>query len=327
MLYSKNFKTILGYECLSACLSGYLFNRGINIDGSDIFFLGDGFVSEYEKEKMIYRVNTYNCNFSFLQKYEIQYHYGTKNLQNEACFFLENCIKSERDIIIKVSSNCLKYNRIYNQPNGSPHCISIIGCKENFFYISDGYIPMYNPVTFNGWISQKDIIEAWRKENFFYILLPESYGTLMELKRTNVNVLVSQKIKEGIDNYLFYNRLNCNSYFSGISALNAFLNDLISYADRTNNFKKLMFDINYNLKLYGFISYREMMLNELCKISMDYCIINKFRNIVEKWKKWCLLLVKLGVLNKKEMLNDFIKETQKIISQENKVLIKIWHLL
>ena len=88
-----------------------------------------------------------------------------------------------------------------------------------------------------------------------------------------------------------------------------------------------MFDINYNLKLYGFISYREMMLNELCKISMDYCIINKFRNIVEKWKKWCLLLVKLGVLNKKEMLNDFIKETQKIISQENKVLIKIWHLL
>lgn len=327
MLYAKNYRTILGHECLSACLSNYLFNRGINIDGSDIFFLGDGFVCEYEKEKMLYKVNTYNCNFRFLQKYEIPYQYGTKKLQNEACVFLENCIKKEKEIIIKVTSNCLKYNRIYNQPNGSPHCINIIGSRENSFYISDGYIPMHNPVTFNGWISQKDIIEAWSKEGFFYILLSGDYGTLIDLERRKVNGLVSQKIKAGIENYLFYAKLNNNSYFSGISALNVFFNDVTSYANITNDFKKFMFDINYNLKFYGFISYREMLLNELYRIRMDYCVINKFRNIVEKWKNWCLFLVKIGVLNRKEMLNDFIKETNEIISEENKVLIMIWHIL
>jgi len=36
MIYDKRYVTKLGYDCLSACISGYLCNSGIEIDGNDI---------------------------------------------------------------------------------------------------------------------------------------------------------------------------------------------------------------------------------------------------------------------------------------------------
>lgn len=326
MLCEKGYKTILGYECLNACLSGYLYNRGIKIDSSDIFFLGDGFLIEYDKKNKLLKANVHHSNYSFLKKYDISYTMGIHDTQNEASCFLEKCILKENQIIIRVTSNALKYNRIYNQSTGSPHCINILGRTKDSFFISDGYVPMYNPAAYSGWVPKDEIFEAWKKEEYFYIILSDDFRALA---REDIISAAKVKIWEGIEKYL-----SCvpalpvsNDNVYGVNGLICFLDDLTERAEATNDFRKLMLDINYDLKLYGFISYRQMLYNELCKIYNEHHMINEYKTIVEKWKSWSLLLVKTGVSNRKDNLQSFISETKEIVKRENYILKTIQDLL
>jgi len=80
MIYDKRYVTKLGYECLSACISGYLCNSGIEIDGNDIVLNSIKAIemvviieSEFtilfgEEELLVHNINTINKVVEIINK-------------------------------------------------------------------------------------------------------------------------------------------------------------------------------------------------------------------------------------------------------------------
>lgn len=327
MIYKNNYITRQGYECLNVCISNYFSYQNIKISGSDIFFEGNGFLVEYSGDKTYPSIKAalYESNYIFLDKMKISYKHSLFEDSYNADLFLKNQIKNESHIAIRVSTDYLSYNKIYQQTQNSPHFINVIGYDEleNKFYVSDGFVPTYNPDKYEGWMEYEELFNAWHHMNFEYIVL-ELNSRIIDYDK-DLSII---KMKQGINRYLKTDNPIFRETIYGKRAIIELFQDLSEIFDNPKyNIKNIIFDINYQLKYHGFITSKMFTLQKIIEIGMDSVLCEQYKSLIEEWNKFCLLMLKIGISKNKNSFENLVKIVNEISLREEKILKDILNCL
>lgn len=319
MITDKGYHTYQGYECLSACISNYLRWKNITISASDIFFLGNGFSLFYENDTERILSDMYMSNYSFMNDYHINYESRNADDEKEAKNILRDSILNEDMIMIKVAAEGLKYNRIYQQAGDSQHFLNIIGWNDLDVYVSDGFVPTRKFSIYEGWVEQKNILEAWKKKNFDYYVI-----NYLELPGDDIDVYkeVKQMIISSILEYVDVFEKNTTIY--GYSAMIHVMDNLREkLLDKDYPLSERTLYLNHQLRVYGFLSAKKMLLEEMIHYGVKADLCNEYQLIVERWSRLLMKMVKIGFSRN---LNDFemmYADMLRILEKENDLLVHI----
>ena len=315
MICEKVYKPIQSYECLNSCITGYSNYNGFNVCCDDVFFIGDGFdISIIKKDIPTIGARLYESNFDFMDNVGIKYVIDKFACREEAESFLDNAVKEEKTLSIKVSSELLEHSRVFRQTENSPHYLNIIGMSESKLYIADGYVPTSDPTSYDGLVDKNAIIEAWQKMEFRYILT--DYDNVSK-SLTCVKEIANKKLIKQLSDYI------ANDVEKMV------IGELLNYLEnciKCNKDNKLVKDtfikVNYQLKIYGYITSKRYIYE---KIARDWCdneLVNRYKQIIDRWNKVCILLLKAGygnslkqlLLTKENILN-LIEEEMSILNE------------
>lgn len=320
MLYKKEHIVLQGHECLSSCLSNYLYNDGIQVTGNDILITGNAYMVEYDRTKFIIRTNIYEANFYFMDKYSIRYILGKCSNEREAKEFLGKSVKSEERIIIKVSAEYLNYNRVFRQADHSTHYINVIGIRERELFICDGYVPTKVSSVFDGWTDEESVMEAWKSMGFEYVILEN-------VNKVNRDLIISdirKMLRIGILDYLEGGVKD--DKFIGENAIVTLFSDIKTMFEH-QDMKGIMIDLNYQLKIFGFISVKIMLGEVLKEMEVNEEILLKYQLVIDHWNRIITLLLKSGFSKKEEKFEKAYHSSMQCISQERDVLSEIMDIL
>ena len=197
----------------------------------------------------------------------------------------------------------LDYNRVFKQSEHSSHCVNVVGLGHNKVYVCDSYVPTRIPTVFEGWINKNSLMEGWKGKNYEYIMLKGDYVLSEEqIISDTINSLIN-----GIEEYL---NVNKESAFScGEEAIKSLIIDVENNVD-SKQFKKFIIDLNYQIKIYGFLSLKLIVrdLIEKYKVKDEY--VEQYNKVISSWNTCCNSLIKTGVSGK---MSYFIATKKKIL--------------
>lgn len=323
MICYKEYHTIQGYECLSACITNYFNYLGLLVSGSDIFFGGDGFLITYQKnEKASIGAKLYESNFMFLKNLNIPFQHTKLGESKDVIKFLRKSIEDQQLIAIKVSSECLEHNRVFKQTEGSPHYVNILGYDDinNKVFISDGYVPTFNPTVFEGWVDTNGIIEAWKRMDYEYVKLDLAD---IKISTDEIHRIAITNMKGGIQQYLNPSKQRLSSEFFGKEAITKLFEDILLMFEMLIDLKSVALDINYQLKIYGFITSKRLILQKLEELKMNTYYLQQYSKIIDKWNQICMLLVKAGISKSKKSLELTLEKVKESVQEEENLLHEI----
>lgn len=323
-MLSENYKCIQGYECLAGCLSNYFNYYNIGINESDIFLCGEGYCIEYSGDIQYLQIGTkaYEANKKFIKKYDVPCKRGFFLQDIEALEMISNCIISEQPLIVRVNTSMLSYHSVYQNSQASPHWINVIGTWDNGYIISDCAIPSLKREKIVAQISSEELIEAWRKMHYEYIILLDEklYGVDEEkIKRDS-----KERLCISFEKYIRPKKRLFSSTNYGVNAIYSLL-DSISRSN-WNNREELDYiirEINYQVKLNGVISHRyviEIKLKELGCMEGD---IKEFDEITDNWNNLFLKLLRAGMTGRINELKIIRDEAYAIKKREVNNISKI----
>ncbi len=315
----QNYTTVLGFECLNSCIYNHIFNIGCSIDKSDIYFIGDGirFSKKASINPLRIATNMYESNFAFLKKANIYFKYEKAKGKQEAIALLLESIKSGSFLCIRVGTELLVHNPVFQHVINTPHFINPIGVDLNndLIYISDGYIPSQHSTTFEGWTDFTAILNAWQSMDYCYMLL-YSLDKLAENEST-IKKVAKQRFKNAIAQYINnYDKENKNQF-----SVNKLLNYLMSsfYRNQHDSFNELILKINYQLKVDGFLTAKRYVLDFMGSYKEYENYFNKYQEIEKAWGHIDKHLIKIGITNEGKHLHDFINKVQDLCESENEI--------
>lgn len=319
MITDKGYHTYQGYECLSACISNYLRWKNINISASDIFFLGNGFRLFYENDTERILSDMYMSNYSFMKAYHINYESRSAENEKVAKTILHESILNEEMIMIKVAAEGLKYNRIYQQAGDSQHFLNMIGRNDIAVYVSDGFVPTRKFSIYEGWVDLENILEVWKKKNYDYYVI-----TSLEISGNDKDIheKVKQMIISSIVEYVDVVQKDNTIY--GYSAMIHVIDNLREkLLDKDYPLSERTLYLNHQLRVYGFLSAKKMLLEEMIHYGIKGDLCDEYQMIVERWSKWLMKMVKIGF---SRSLNDFemmYSDMIRILEKEDDLLMLI----
>lgn len=305
MISKQGYNTILGYECLNACLANYMNFYNLDVSTSDIFFGGDGFnISVKNDFYFELESNLYLSNFNFLDNFNFNYSYG-KCVENPIDF-LRNSILGNKAISLKVSSEFLTYNRVFKQTKNATHFINAIGLEEdkNKIYISDGFVPTKVPTIYQGWVNLDDILRGW-EEKKYEVLCMRNFNDSIKCSREQILL----KVKEGITRYLYENKI-----------IDKMLKYIRHEFYKKNDISQVILKCNYELKIYGFISSKRFLLSWVDKNLHNDLISSEYSKIIIKWNDFCDMILKFGFNKKYESLKKAEEYADALMEDEAKLL-------
>lgn len=323
MIYEMDYSTVIGYECLNSCLLSYFNYKKMPINGFDIFFIGDGFRVDYNKDrKTSIKTLTYKANFQFMNEMKIPYTLDRVNIEGkkERLNFLIDRIRNNKMISIKVASNMLNYSPAFRQVPAMVHFINPIGYdeKQNSIFISDGDVPTHKTTAFEGWVDAEEILNAWGRLECEYLEIDDSFSKYAE----NIETRSTYKMKEGIMNYLNGGHSNDGLLYLGQDAILKLCDDLLQMEkDATiEEIKELAISINYQIRVFGFISSKKFIIEKLQQINIDDRYIENYKDVVSKWNLTCMQLARAGISGAKDPYFAFKQKVINLVQQENEIL-------
>lgn len=321
MIYEKAYKTLQGYECLSSCIGNYLMYDGININASDIFFLGNGFNITYNINEKIIKTDMYEANFKFMNLFGVKYEQKSFTDRISAIEFLKKSVLCEKKVIIKVSSSFIKYNRVFSQSNNSPHYINVIGIKQDEVYISDGFVPTRIASVYEGWISLDQIVSAWEAMEYRCLILNfDKINFDKNMIENNIKFKIQKGIKSYLDGGIY------SDFCYGVTAARKLLSELNELILKDNFYESVVF-MNYQLRVYGFLSSKNMILAKIRDFGLSANVCEGYENVINMWEKVLLLLIKVGISKKLDTLDELISTVDDCIENERSVLndiVALW---
>ena len=241
---------VQSYECLNSCIVNAINYFGITLSSSDIFFLGNGLQIKYDNsDTPNIGAYLYESNFDFLDRYNYKYKHSYSN-SFDSKRLIDDVLLKKKIISIKVSSTFLTYNRVFSQTSDSSHFVNIIGQDENNYYIVDGYVPTLVPSVFEGYVSKEEILRAWSAKNYEYVYI-EEYKDI-----SNVKDEANKCFFDSIDYYIY------ESKSTGIYSFLSMVDDIKKYIQEPN-FRQIMLDINYKIKIYGYLTSKYYILEKI----------------------------------------------------------------
>lgn len=310
-----------GYECLGACLSFQLLYDNVIVFPEEICFLGGGFKVWYEKGNKIGLLSTsaYKANFNFLQRYNIKYDIKSATSEDEARCILKEMLKKKKKIILKVSANKLTYDSVYSKADTASHFINALDRDGNSIYIFDGYVPKIRPKVFEGWVKENDIIKAWQGRQFKYIVL-ENDNVRIENKYDEVKTAVTDGIRAYVSS-----GVNENEIY-GQNAIMQIWMDFVNL-ENVNDIAKYALNINYQMRVFGFVSLKQMLICLLNRWNVKYSLTEEYSAIVDKWENVCMALIKCSYSKRVSDSRKIAEQVLLIIAEEKQCLLEILNVL
>lgn len=305
---------VQGYECLSACL-GYYFSADYpEITGSDICIYGGALNVSYQPETHVLATPMYDSNYVFLDENKIAYTHDYLN-PKDAETFVSKCVNGKRRLILKVCSELLSYNRVFKQAEHSTHFINIVGETQNQYRVVDCYVPTREPSVFDGYVDKEEIISAWQGKNFEYIVLDE-----IRLESGKVCEKVNKSIVNFIQGYCGLSpALDVETGEQAVMRLLRYIEERME----TPEFRNITLEINYELKIYGFLSSKIMLTKVLGRVPVYAELCGAYEAVILNWSNICMHLVKLGITRKREQFEKLLESVTRVMKAERDILLDI----
>ena len=304
-----NYITRIGSSCRLSSLTNCLYNFGIDIDESIIFFLYDGF-------KISYELNETEAIQMFFKKNNIIENIVADNDINLLLKYLDENIKKNLAIRCKVSTDGLEYSNIFKINKTNVHYIELIGYdfENKSFLISDGFVPEYPLRKFQGWINVKNFNHI---KNCFYLFDYASLDNYRNGYDPNRYIdLLKGKIIQSLKNYF--------NTSQGQAALIKFSNDIVLYKPLwEDKFSIYLYELINQIKTHG-IANRVLIMKKALLIIGNYDneIIDELENLYKAWYGFSLMLFKFSITDGKnpEMVKN---KLDRIIEKETTLFEKV----
>lgn len=307
-------RLVQGYECLSACLGYYMNEYYPEITGSDICIYGGALNVSYDMETHILSTPMYDSNYVFLKENAITYIHDCLDT-DDVDVFVFDCMDRDKKLILKVCSEQLSYNRVFKQAEHSTHFINIVGETENQYHVVDCYVPTREPSVFDGFVDKEEIKSAWKGKKYEYLILEKICFDY---------VSVCEKVKEVI--------VKSIQEYCGLSSLSnrqtgedAVL-QLFSYiGNEVANpiLHEITMNINYQLKIYGFVSSKIMLTKVLRRYLVCDDLCTMYEAVILNWNNICMHLVKLGITRKREQYDKLMEKVTQLMKTERDILLGV----
>lgn len=326
MLYQNGYITYAGNECFNSCLANYFQFCNIPVREYEIFFFGQGYRAFYEHEgsSFIIGTNMGESTFSFLDKVNVVEEHKNIDDRNLAEQKLIDCINGDRLMTIVVMSNRLSYDEIFVNAGEMVHYINVVGYDDSNkkVRVSDGYVPATKGgVTFEGWLDLEEVLKAWEPCDFEYYVFNMKDNPIAHEEIQRVSRL---HMKDFLTEHYFTDSICKRTIYQDLwERLFEETEPVFDSDPESDLISDVMYNINYNLKLYGFMMLRYYIYDLLKYNNVGEQIVSDFDGIIGEWIKICLSLVKISFSKSK---NKFIKLQAKIfdlLDREREILLVI----
>ena len=313
-------EVLKSYECMNACILNHMNRAGIKINGSDIFFSGGGYPVSYKKGSLTHIVSDgYEANFRFLDQYGLDYKFGRILPERKSLLsFLEN----SEAITIKMVSDFLTYDPVFSQTSGASHFINILKYDSDKmrFYIEDGDVPSAETGTYLGWLDESNVLKGWEINcgEIFVLKLPENLDRekICQRVREEADSQVNRSIKcylDGADHFWL-------SRSTGEKAISRMVKEMGKYVDK-GNFRDITIDANFRLRVDGYMGAKKFLLEKLWEQGKTK-LAEEYKILIERWSKWCMLLLKSGLVATAESFSFVKQRMEELVQQEHHILEK-----
>ncbi|MFE9279568.1 BtrH N-terminal domain-containing protein [Paenibacillus glucanolyticus] len=326
----RDFVTYQGIQCYIVCFQNYLRNAGVDIDEYEIFFLGNGFVTCYEKKLQNESVELFLRSYInesvdvFCKEYNLEY-IKYKDIENsEAEELIENCISRNIPVILRIDAGCINYNAAFKNAYGLgfSHYVIVLNRSENGFLVSDGYVPTVPASIFQGEFESGQLRQARNARNNVCIIIPKEQ--LLQFQnswnRDEMTDRVVQAINASILSFLTGGTIQ-NSYY-GVRAMEAWISDLPFLHDYyEERFTEKMYDLYKKIRMRGFIGSRYLLNKAVGYLSEHKSIFGKqivtdLQQVTRSWDMFGMSLLKIGIAKRKNDLVSLAQRANEIYGNE-----------
>ena len=315
----KHMRVLRSYECLNACIINHLNLKGITLSGSDVYFVGEGFFVNYEKGSLT-KISTegYDANFRFLEMMQIPYKFGCVNPTKQ---LLMELLGMPYTITIRMVSDCLSYDYAFAQTSGATHFINVLEYDDSReqVYIVDGDVPTIDTGCFSGWIDVEELLRGWILKGGELLQLDLRSHIVKKMRLTCVKQIANKQVVFMINQYLLGKKRWLCSTVTGQYALEFMIEQLAKYVE-TKKFTELIIQANFRIRINGVMGAKYFLLEKF--IEQKSKVAEDYRQIVQNWSRWCMLLLKSGYSNKREAFALVQKRLYDLMSAEEICLKK-----
>ena len=316
-----------GIECLNACISEWIRReKKYNINMSDIYFAGNGFRFHYAGlycENILY-TEQYIANKRFIKKYakkSIWKNFGN-NSYSDKIKFLNEIINKYGQIIIRVSSSRLPYNKKFLKESIISHYILINGSNDGSFSVYDGCPPIYGNEPYIGEISEESLLSNWELMCNEYIILKLNTGFNEKKFKKNVN---KKRIRQ-LEQYLKNDKNIHKKVNNGSNCIFFLLEDLKKNLDN-QNLRNIISESNLQLRVNGYMQSKYFILDSIINLNMNNNIKTLervYKEMIHKWDEWLSNLFKAGIRRDLTLISKSIDEAYILVKEENKFLKEVF---
>lgn len=324
---TDNYNTQKGIECLSSCIYNKLYNDGINIRKSDIFFAGNGFELHYTgkfESRMIYS-KQYESNYKFIKLFMGKSradNYHSNAFENMRDFLIKQT-EENGEVIIRVSSSWLPYNKVFHDDKAISHYINVLDYETGRFVISDGCPPVTGNEIYFGTIEENVLIDNWKNMNGEYFIIKYDRQSLSDVSEYAGSVLKKQLLR-----YLKCDYNPIRKKYNGYKCFLTMLEDMQPLFDNeVAELGKIVLECNQQFRINGFLQSKEFLLEKLREISIDENMVNNYEDIYKQWNRLLLMLTKAGIKQDKKLFLEILKEADRLTCEENILIQKVYNIL
>lgn len=314
MQNDKSIQSVQAHECLSACIGNMMACKYPTISGNEIVIAGEGLRVKYNTDTKVFVSPMYRSNFRFFEKYGITYQHEKLDACQNPKAFIQDALEAGKYLFARLDARKLTYDRVFRQVEHASHFVNVTGTSEDTFSVCDGYVPSKVAATFMGEISREELLAAWKEMEFEYIL----FDSVPDLDENAFYREMWEELKNSIQIYRQGGR--DDKYCYGKDAITELFREL-DYLNRDR-----VFEVNYQLKIFGFLSLKQIVCEILKKIPDTKEILEEYYQILADWEKVCTLMIKIGLSGRKEQYATLMERMYHCVELEDRVLEKILYL-
>lgn len=320
----NNYHTRAGIECLNSCIYNYLANENQKISKSDIFFSGGGYDISYSwgnGPKIKSGQNRSNLQFIHTYLEGSVLDNVLETYEGEMKAFLKEELINGRRLIINVSGSGLSYNKAFDRNQTISHFINIIGIDtdRNLVKISDGCMPVMGGGCYQDWMDIDELTDNWQIMNGRYIEINYKNPDIRKIKQTAYENMI-----KGIKKYLHKDRGWFGSRIGGHQAILRLFEDIQAMIrHNTKNSLEIIRDINQQLRVEGYISSKEFLLEKMQESGCREELTASYQHLIREYDILCLNVIKSVIKKKPEDMEVLVRQIQYSVQEENKILREI----
>ena len=219
-------------------------------------------------------------------------------------------------------SDFLTYDPVFSQTSGASHFINILKYDSDKmrFYIEDGDVPSAETGTYLGWLDESNVLKGWEINcgEIFVLKLPENLNRekICQRVREEADSQVNRSIKcylDGADHFWL-------SRSTGEKAISRMVKEMGKYVEK-KDFRDITIDANFRLRVDGYMGAKKFLLEKLWEQGKTK-LAEEYKSLIERWSKWCMLLLKSGLVATAESFSFVKQRMEELVQQEHHILEK-----